>query len=146
MSETVCNYRISRARRIIENTFGISASRFRVFRRPIVARVETVINVIKAVIALHNFLIISSPDNDSFTYCADGYADQETTNGRRAGQWRRVVEGDQGLISLTQVGSRNYSHNAKQVRDNFRDYFNGPAAVSWQWNHINSTVNFFDEE
>ena len=125
---------------------GIPASRFCVFRRPVVAKVETVVNVTKAVIALHNFFMISSSDNNFLTYCSAGYADLETTVGRRAGQWRRVVKGDQGVISLTQVGTRNYSQNAKQVRDNFRDYVNGPGAVSWQWNHIDSTVNFFDEK
>ncbi len=43
--ERVFNYRLSRARRIIENTFGIAAARFRVFRFPIHARVEMVVNV-----------------------------------------------------------------------------------------------------
>ncbi|XP_046863534.1 uncharacterized protein LOC124457302 [Xenia sp. Carnegie-2017] len=57
ISERVFNYRLSRARRVIENAFGIVAARFRVFRRPIHARVEMVIQVTKAVIALHNYLM-----------------------------------------------------------------------------------------
>ncbi|XP_046849870.1 uncharacterized protein LOC124443422 [Xenia sp. Carnegie-2017] len=60
----VFNYRLSRARRVIENTFGICASRFRVFYKPIVAKVQNVIAITKAVVALHNFLMKINDDDD----------------------------------------------------------------------------------
>ena len=42
------------------------ATRFRVYRRPIIANVDTVKNVVKATIALHNFLLITQHSQDVY--------------------------------------------------------------------------------
>ena len=56
-AQKIANNRISIASRIIENTIGIMAARFRIFRRPIVAKVETVESTTKACVGLHNYLM-----------------------------------------------------------------------------------------
>ncbi|XP_046856108.1 protein ALP1-like [Xenia sp. Carnegie-2017] len=71
----VTNYRISRARRIIENSFGILAARFRIFRRPIHAKVDTVISITKACVALHNYLM--NGKTYANRYCPLGFVDHE---------------------------------------------------------------------
>ena len=53
----IFDYTLSRARRIMENPFGIMASRFRMFRRPMIA------NVKKACAALHNFFMKTTNAN-----------------------------------------------------------------------------------
>ena len=52
----VFNYRLSRARRTVENTFGILANRFRVFMTPISLCPEKVKVVTLASCLLHNYL------------------------------------------------------------------------------------------
>ena len=53
----IYNYRLSRCRRTIENTFGVYAARWRIFRRPIRASIETVERIIMAFVCLHNYLM-----------------------------------------------------------------------------------------
>jgi len=43
----VFNYRLCRARRIIENSFGILASRFQIFRRELRVDPERVVEIVK---------------------------------------------------------------------------------------------------
>ncbi|XP_035223705.1 protein ALP1-like [Stegodyphus dumicola] len=44
----IFNYRLSRARRYVENTFQIMAARFRILRKPIVAGLTTSQNIVKS--------------------------------------------------------------------------------------------------
>lgn len=50
------NYRLSRARRVVENAFGILSQRFRIYNRRIHLQPEVVDNVILTTCILHNFI------------------------------------------------------------------------------------------
>ena len=143
ISERVFNYRLSRAR-VIENVFGIVAARFRVFRRPIHARVEMVIRITKAIVTLHNYLMAGRSFSHSTKYCPAGFVDNDTENGTQLGEWRDLTQADQGLRAITNAGSNNYSRDAKLVREDFKNYFMSPKGqVPWQWNAVYATVNCF---
>ena len=62
-SKRIFNYRLSRARRTIENTFSIMATKFRIFRRPMIANPDKVTRITKAVCCLHNYLKVSEASN-----------------------------------------------------------------------------------
>ena len=58
LEERIFNYRLSRARRVVENAFGILLCKFQMFRSPIALKTSYVhiIPVVLAAICLHNFL------------------------------------------------------------------------------------------
>lgn len=52
----IFNYRLSRARRIIENSFGILVAKWRIFKTPINADVYLVESITESCVCLHNWL------------------------------------------------------------------------------------------
>ncbi|XP_026818483.1 uncharacterized protein LOC113557263 isoform X2 [Rhopalosiphum maidis] len=69
----IFNYRLSRARRTVENAFGILVSRFRVFEKPIATSVPTAVKIVKTACALHNWLQTRCDSN----YFSLGLIDKE---------------------------------------------------------------------
>nr|XP_022902634.1 protein ALP1-like [Onthophagus taurus]XP_022911228.1 protein ALP1-like [Onthophagus taurus] len=59
------NVRLCRARRVVENAFGILSQKWRIFLKPITTKVETTILIIKTACVLHNFLRVTQCDNPS---------------------------------------------------------------------------------
>ncbi|XP_068082458.1 uncharacterized protein [Anabrus simplex] len=88
VQERVFNYRLSRARRVAENAFGILAGRFRVFNTPIPLNVDTIETLVKSACAIHNWLRQIS----SRTYFPSGSVDDEDLNTGviTPGAWRIV--------------------------------------------------------
>ena len=135
----IFNYRLSRARRVIENTFGICASRFRILRRSIVAKVENVTRTTEAIVALHNFLM-----DDKKMYCPQGFADHIRDGCLREGSWR-TENIDCAFRDIGRVGTNNFTNEAKEVRENFCEYFmSNFGSVPWQHNAVTSTLDLFD--
>ena len=133
VNKVIANYRISRARRIIENAFGILAARFRIFRRPINAKIAHVESCTKASIALHTYFM-QGKNFENSQYCPDGFTNFDGTNRQRQVDWRKIVESDTGIHSVSKIGSNNYSKQAKMVRNLFCEYSSSPAGqVPWQW-------------
>ena len=135
-SQAVYNYRLSRARRVVENSFGILASRWRIFRRPIIATPDHAIAYTKAAIALHNYLRVT----ESSVYCPPGFVDTESSDGYVvSGRWREDSMA-QGLEQVCSFGSNFHSQTAANIRDTFKNYFSSPPGeVSWQYQHVRRT-------
>ena len=146
IAERVFNYRLSRARRTIENAFGILAARFRIFRRAIHARVEMVVRITQAAVVLHNYLMREGACSHGESYFRMELIDKNTKHGTQPGRWREITQGDKGLQSINRDGSNNYSRNAKKVREAFKNYFmSNEGQVIWQWESVHATENCFDK-
>lgn len=123
-NERIYNYRLSRARRTVENAFGILASRFRVLLTTIQLAVQNIEPVVQASCVLHNFL-----RSKSQIYLPAGALDAERADGSLSqGSWRE----DGGLHSIGRQSTNTYSFEAKEARETFCKYFNESGRVDWQ--------------
>lgn len=111
-SQKIFNYRLSRARRMIESSFGILANRFRVLLNPINLKPDKVEKITLACLALHNFLATEN--------------------------WKSYTEIDDELKVMPSPNLENQAGNrttarALKIRDEFKEYFNSEyGTVSWQ--------------
>ena len=127
--EKVFNYRLSRAQRIVENAFGILSSGFRILLRTLELYVQNVIQVVRACLALHNFLMEMKDTN----YAPAGYLDTEDGHGNLVlGAWRREVESSTNNLS-GHSSDRPSTLKARDIRDDMKDYFFEEGAVNFQW-------------
>lgn len=112
-SKKVYCYRHSRARRVVENAFGILCQKFRLYYRKICLSPEHIDNVILATCVLHNFL-------------RDDRVLLENEN-----------TGEIKLQDLPRIGG-NFGNDGIQIRDKFKDYFNSPqGSLAWQNDMVN---------
>ena len=130
--QLIFNYRLSRARRVIENSFGILATRFRIFRRPIIAKVEKAVLITRTACCLHNYLQTNKND-----WRVNLLVDNETNGVLTPGSWR--AEGAAtNLTSIGQISSKNSSNTAKEVRQVYTTYFNSAqGSLPWQAQVVN---------
>ncbi|XP_064461938.1 uncharacterized protein LOC135372179 [Ornithodoros turicata] len=107
----IFNDRLSRARRCIENAFGILASRWRIFRRPICLHPDNAIKVVQACVVLHNYLLTEEDPTDTGSYCPSGSADMTAGSGQTIeGQWRTESRNNppRALATMHRSSARNF--------------------------------------
>ena len=115
--QMIFNYRLSRARRIVENAFGILANRWRVFHTKIWMRPNWINNIVLAACVLHNFVQKETTAAETRTLLGD--------HGSR-----------EGLMAVPHVGNRGCT-DAMAVRQKFATYFVDMDPLDWQTAHVN---------
>lgn len=114
VKERVYNYRICRARRVIENAFGIMSSIFRILRRTMEISVINTEVIVKACCVIHNYLrekkinyvnVNANPSTDIF-------------------------------VDLQHEGSNFSSNSAREIREELANYFCNKGELTYQWQNI----------
>lgn len=128
--QRIFNYRLSRARRVVENTIGIMASVFRVLRKPILLQPDKVALVTMTCVVLHNFLRRSMTSRSVYT--PPGTFDYEAEDGIVIeGSWREDSSDITSLLPLQKV-PRKPGTAAKEYREEFAEYFMNNGKIPWQ--------------
>ena len=112
VKKRIFNYRLSRARRYVERTFGILANKWRVFHTAIALEPDFVELIVLAACVLHNFVRVR-----------DGFLFEDSLTCP--------------LENIPVVGTGDSSQIAKNNRDAFADFFmSQEGCVSWQYDMI----------
>lgn len=107
----VFNYHLTRARRVVECTFGILANKWRVLHTPIALNIENAILAVKAACVLHNFVRVR-----------DGYCFKDSLMHN---------------LESAHLSATRGSTDDSSVREAFTSYFVSPAGeVAWQLDAI----------
>lgn len=132
-------FRLSRARRTIENTFGILSSRWRIYRKPINMHPKYIDTIVMATICLHNF-IKSQEENLVETkeriYCPPHFVDSENSEGNIIpGEWRQYTVN--ALRDIPPTSKHHATTIVYNQRDKLANYFlTTPGQVSWQYDYV----------
>lgn len=108
--KSVFKYRLTRARRFVECTFGILANKWRIFHRPLNVSLDLAVNIVKACCLLQNF--IHKEEGITMVYLDMCSELQEL-----------LPSGQIEIVPTT----------ANNIRDKYKEYFNSEyGSVPWQ--------------
>lgn len=113
-AKRIFNYRLSRARRVVENSFGIMSQKWRIFRVPINADIDLVELIVQACVCLHNFLLIKK-----YKYYANATSIQD-------------VDLNGTAFYPLQNKITSHKRTAAEVREEYANFFVNEGAVDWQ--------------
>lgn len=125
----IFNYRLSRARRVVENVFGILSAVFRVFRKPMLLEPQKAELIVMTCVYLHNFLRKEKSTRD--IYSPTDLIDHEIEGRLVDGTWRQDIQTNSAFTPMERIGRRS-SRSAEEIRDEFAEYFSSIGAVPWQ--------------
>jgi hypothetical protein len=117
----IFNQRLSSARVVVENVFGIMASVFRILRKPISLDVEKASLITMSCILLHNFLRRSETSRNIYTPVGtmDSYINGNLVH---VGSWRREQSSSNAIRPIQQI-PRRATTDDMQIRLEYANYF-----------------------
>ena len=124
--QAIFNYRLSRARMVVENAFGILAMHWRLFDRRIALCADNADKIIKACCVLHNFLAPTKNFTDIASELNPDARNYST----------------QAMLYLPRLQGYHATQDAQGVRDIFKAFFNHNVGIlSWQDRRVPTELN-----
>ncbi len=115
----IFNYRLSRARRVVENAFGILSNRWRCLLNTLQVRPQTAQHIVHACVCLHNLMRACYPAQ------RNALLDMEDQNHNLVpGAWRD----DELMASIRVQGGNFQMHAGKLQREYLKHYYNSWVA------------------
>lgn len=127
--EKIFNYRLSRARRCVENSFDILTAKFICLARPLLCTPERAQKIVAACCVLHNHFLRTNKNS----YCPPHFTDSYDENGHLIeGAWRRDVK-NMTHLNCAPLRSIRVDEQAKRNREIFKTFVNSPeGSLEWQ--------------
>lgn len=117
--KTIYNYRLCRARRVTENSFGLLCQVFRIYYTPIAVKPEVCDKLIMVTCCLHNLL-------------RDGFLEK---NNKSYYEYDSNIQMPNNVTPLTGGGGF-ADATGLEIREMFANYFNEEGAREWQNNRV----------
>ena len=120
--QKIFNYRLSRARRIIESAFGTLTNRWKIFESPLDWKLESSEIIILSTICMHNYLITDEMNLEEH-YRRYIHTQQDNID-------LNNLEEDDNDVDLNQA----HLNHAVRMRNRLAEYFVSPVGeIPWQW-------------
>lgn len=118
-TKAIFNYRLSRARRIVENAFGILTQNFRIYNTPMHLDIHVIEDLVTVTCILHN-LILKEKGGDAYAM-NEGRIDENVS-----------FDQFEPLDEYNEIESDSSIEKKFQIRDAYKEYFNTIGSVPWQ--------------
>lgn len=115
--QLIFNYRLSRARRMVESAFGMLVHKWRIFFRPLDVKISTAKKIVKAACVQHNYVLRNEIEQaPSQSVLSGNYSEVSGQNS---------ADFEDGFL----------------VREYFKEYFNSIGTTSWQNNRVQNVLD-----
>lgn len=107
-------YRLSRARIVSENSFGILTNKFHIFKQPLRVSPEKAVVIVYSTLVIHNWLI-----------------------SKKDATYSNMDDDDTAVVTLIKFADQEDDcTNSTQIQTDLTNFFNNEGSRHWQWSKI----------
>nr|CAI5835920.1 unnamed protein product [Callosobruchus analis] len=118
--------------RMVENVFGILASVFRIFRKPILLEPSKVEKIVQSCVLSHNYLRRNAKSTNRYTPPGSFDIEDVDSGTIKSGLWRNESQPSESMLPVRHVAKES-SQEAQNIRNQYDEYFiSDQGQAPWQ--------------